>query len=119
LLNIPTKSDLINNPKLGASWEGFALELVIRHHKAYPEEIYFWGIHNHAELDLLIIKNGKRYGFEFKYAEAPKVTSSMKLAIEFLKLDSLTVIYPGNKNYQLGETVTVCGLQEYLKRNID
>jgi predicted AAA+ superfamily ATPase len=114
LLNIPDKSALMHHPKLGSSWEGFSLELIIRHHKAYSEEVYFWGIHNQAELDLLIIKNGKRYGFEFKYSEAPKITSSMELAMKFLNLHSLTVIYPGGKNYKLSENIKVIGLKNYL-----
>lgn len=114
LLAIPDKPALINNPKLGASWEGFALESIIRHHKAVSGEVYFWGIHNQAELDLLIIKDGKRYGFEFKYTDAPKLTTSMTLAIELLHLNSLTVIYPGNKNYKLAASIEICGLKDYL-----
>lgn len=115
LLGIPDKTALINHPKLGASWEGFALESIIRHHQAYPEEVYFWGIHSQAELDLLIIKNGKKLGFEFKYSDKIQMNTSMKAAIEYLTLDELTVIYPGNKSYQLSEKIKVCGLAEYLE----
>lgn len=115
LLGIPDKTSLMNHPKLGASWEGFALESIIRHHQAYPEEVYFWGIHSQAELDLLIIKNGKKYGFEFKYSDNIQINGSMKAAIEYLKLDELTIIYPGNKNYRLSEKIKACGLTEYLQ----
>src|SRR3990167_2206053 len=117
LLGIHDLHTLQNHPKLGASWEGFALEEIIRAHHAAPEECYFWGIHNQGELDLLIIKNGKRLGFEFKYSDAPKLTPSMQLAQDILKLDQLTVIYPGNSHYHLTTIIKVIGLEKYLKQN--
>ncbi|MDI9635899.1 DUF4143 domain-containing protein, partial [Geitlerinema splendidum] len=95
LLGIRSQEDLFHHPKMGASWEGFALEEIIRFHKADPEDCFFWAIHNQAELDLLIIKEGKKIGFEIKYMDAPKITRSMHTALETLDLDSLTVIYPG------------------------
>lgn len=114
LLGIADLSGLKNHPKLGASWEGFALEEIIRLHHAQPEECYFWGIHSQGELDLLILKNGKRLGFEFKYADAPRLTPSMQLAYDTLHLDKLTVIYPGNTSYKLTDNIEVAGLEKYL-----
>lgn len=114
LLGIKDKDELFVNPKLGASWEGFALEAIIRHHQAKAEETYFWGIHAQAELDLLIIKDGKKLGFEFKFSDAPKLTSSLEIAEELLELDKLTIIYPGRTAYSLSKKVKVIGLQEYL-----
>lgn len=113
LLGIHDQSALKNHPKLGASWEGFALEEIIRIHQATPEECYFWGIHNQGELDLLIIKNGKRLGFEFKYTDAPRLIPSMQLAHDTLRLDKLTVIYPGTTRYHLTKTIEVVGLEKY------
>lgn len=114
LLGISNKGDLLLHPKLGASWEGFALEEIIRFHKAEPEDCYFWSTLQGAELDLLILKNGKRLGFEFKYGSAPKLTKSMRVAYEDLELDSLVIIYPGDVKYQLAENIFVIGLEEYL-----
>lgn len=116
LIGITTQTSLRNNPKLGASWEGIALEEVIRFHAATPQEVYFWGVHNQAELDLLIIKNGKRLGFEFKYSDAPKLTNSMQSAFEYLNLDELVVIYPGKVQYNLTKKIYVIGLDEYIRR---
>ncbi len=115
LLGIHDLHALQNHPKLGASWEGFALEEIIRVHHAEPEECYFWGIHSQGELDLLILKNAKRLGFEFKYSDAPRLTSSMQLAQDTLRLDKLTVIYPGNSCYRLTTAIEVVGLENYLK----
>lgn len=105
LSGIRTQADLLTNPKLGASWKGFAVEEVIR--KEAPDEVYFWGTHSGAELDLLLIKDGKRYGVEIKRADAPKLTASMKTAIRDLKLDRFTILYPGTQTYSLTDDVVV------------
>lgn len=114
LLGIETKAELMRHPKLGASWEGFALEEIIRHHNASREECYFWGVHNAAELDLLIHKGGKRIGFEFKYSDTAKLTNSMKTSLETLNLDELNVITPKGKTYKLAKKINVYGLRDYL-----
>lgn len=107
LIGIDDKRALLRHPKLGASWEGFALEEVIRQLNAQPEECFYWGIHNQAELDLLIYRGKKRLGFEFKYRDAPEKTKSMEVAMQTLKLDSLTIYYPGKKAYPLDKNITV------------
>jgi hypothetical protein len=114
LLGANDNKSLLTNPKLGSSWEGFALEEVIRYHKADDFDCYFWATHNQAELDLLIFKNNKRYGFEFKFTDSPKITKSMKIAMNDLKLDKLTLIYPGNKSFILEKNIEACGLETYL-----
>ncbi len=111
LLDINSEKKLYENPKLGSFWEGFALEEVIRTVQATQEECYFWATHADAELDLLIMKNGKRMGFEFKYVDAPKITKSMRIAQNDLKLDSLVVVYPGKEVFPLDEGIMACGLE--------
>lgn len=110
LVGISEKEQLDTNPKLGAYWEGFALEEVIATFGARAEECYFWALHTQAELDLFIIKNGKRIGFEFKYTDAPRLTKSMHTAMADLKLDHLAVIYPGSLMFPLAENITAYGL---------
>ncbi len=102
--------DLQNDPRLGSLWEGFALEEVIRVLGARPEECYFWATQSEAELDLFILKNGKRLGFEFKYTDSPKTTKSMHIALEDLKLDHLAVFYPGKDIFPLTKNITAYGL---------
>ncbi len=114
LLGIENLSELRTHPKLGASWEGFAMEEVIRTLKVDEQDCYFWATHQQAELDLLIFDHSKKRGFEFKYSDAPKLTKSMRIALEDLKLDTLTVIYPGTTCYPLAENVKVVGLQSLL-----
>ena len=104
LLGIETIDDLRSHPKLGASWEGFALEQVAR--SIHPEcDAYFWSTYSGAELDLLVIRKGKKIGYEFKCCDAPTLTKSMKSAADCLKLDSLQVVYPVGKRYPLAHGV--------------
>jgi uncharacterized protein len=111
LLGIRDVTQLQTYPQLGSFWEGFALEEIIRILAAAPEECYFWSTHGEAELDLFIIKEGKRIGFEFKYTDVPKTTKSMHTALADLQLDHLAVIYPGIHHFPLTPSITAYGLE--------
>ena len=108
LLGIATERDLIGHPKLGSSWEGYVIEEVLK--LTEPGEAYFWATHTGAELDLLLLKDGRRYGVEVKRLDAPRLTPSMRIALADLQLDHLTVIYPGSRTYPLAERVRVVPL---------
>jgi hypothetical protein len=105
LLQLRSLEDLQSHPKLGASWEGFALEQVIG--MLETRDAYFWATHAGAELDLLVTLRGKRYGFEFKYADAPGESRSMYSALHDLSLEHLWVIYPGHQEYTLNDKISV------------
>lgn len=109
-MGIVDYEQLITHPKLGASWEGFALEEVIRQISPDPDDCYFWATPGGAELDLLILKNGRRLGFEFKYSTTPKVTKSMQIALSDLKLDQLIIVIPGKESFMLTPQIKVLGL---------
>lgn len=115
-LDIETQRDLQRHPKLGASWEGFALEQILQFHQTDNDHCYFWATHSGAELDLFIVKGQQRLGFEFKYSDAPTLSKSMHIAIQDLELTQLTVIYPGTKTYLLAENIKVISLQEYCNQ---
>lgn len=117
LLGIKNKQNLLISHKLGAIWEGYALEEVVKYLKLNLEDVYFWSTQAEAELDLFVFKDGKKIGFEFKYLDAPKTTKSMHIVINDLKLDKLFVIYPGEINYHLTENIFVCGLESFVKNN--
>jgi len=113
LLQLPTWENLESHPKLGASWEGFALEQILTW--TGDRNAYFWATHGGAELDLLLIQHGKRWGVEFKYGDAPAVTKSMRIAMEDLKLERLWVIHPGEESYSLQDRIDCVALGD-LKR---
>jgi hypothetical protein len=110
LLGIDGMAAAVVHPKLGASWEGFALEQVVRMSRAAEEEVFFWGVHNQAVLDLLVVRRGRREGYEVKFTDAPAVTASQRMAREVLRLDSLTIVVPGTAAYPLADGVEVRGL---------
>ena len=117
LLGIKDLKQLTSYPRLGAFWEGFALEEVLRKYRASQEECFFWATQSGAELDLLLHKNAKRIGFEFKYSDSPKLTPSMRIAQTDLKLDHLYVIYPGEGQFPMAEQVTACGLKTFINQS--
>ncbi len=110
LLSIGNRKDLEHHPKVGASWEGYALEEVLK--AIEPDEAYFWATHQGAELDLLLFKHGRRVGIECKRMDAPTFTPSMRIALQDLKLDRLLVVYPGDHRYSLSDKVEVVPLVE-------
>jgi len=110
LLSLETKKDILSHPKLGASWEGSALEEIIRSFGLREDEVFFWGVHTGAELDFVFQKKGNLYGVEVKYTQAPSLTPSMRFALRELSLKHLWVVYPGKEEYPLSRSVTVVPL---------
>jgi uncharacterized protein len=110
LLGIGELLELRTHPRYGASWEGFALEQTLIAHG--QRDAYFYGTQRGAELDLFLLRRGRRYGFEFKCGDAPGTTKSMHIAIEDLKLEHLWVVYPGTLRYPLAEKITALPLGE-------
>jgi predicted AAA+ superfamily ATPase len=108
LLQMGVLSELQSHPKLGASWEGFAIEQIIR--LLDTRDAYFWATHGGAELDLVVHAGGKRYGFELKYSDAPGTTRSMQVAVHDLALAHLWIIYPGGHEYALDEKISALPL---------
>ncbi len=113
MLGIREERDLWLHPKSGASWEGYVIEEIIK--AVDPDEVYFWATHAGAELDLLLFVEGRRVGIECKRVDAPRLTPSMRIALEDLGLDHLIVFYPGARPYPLADRVMALPLA-YLAR---
>ncbi|MHA7877944.1 MAG: ATP-binding protein [Bacteroidota bacterium] len=104
------------HPKAGASWEGFALEEVIFSTSIYADDCYYWRTQTGVELDLMVFQGGKRIGYEFKYSEAPKITSAMHIAMKDLSLDELNIVIPvGTEVYSLDSNIHVRGLSTFAQ----
>jgi predicted AAA+ superfamily ATPase len=110
LLELQSMDDLLGHPKLGASWEGFALEQVLG--ILGQDNAHFWATHAGAELDLMVTIRGRRYGIEFKVGDAPGPTRSMRIALSDLGLEHLWVLYPGPEAYELDERLSVLPLTD-------
>jgi len=106
LLDIgPGMEALLGHPRVGASWEGFALHQIVRWLDADWQDCHHWRLHTGAELDLLVIRDGRRLGFEIKRSDAPRLTPSMRSALEVLRLDRLIVVHAGREAWPLAEGV--------------
>lgn len=110
LMNIDDYDQLIAHPKLGASFEGFALECLCKKLGKNDNEYYFYGVHAGSELDLFWQQKGKNWGAEFKYADAPRITRSMTTVIKDLDIEHLWVVYPGKEIYRLSDKITAMPL---------
>jgi predicted AAA+ superfamily ATPase len=112
LLGIHSEDELLTNPKLGASWEGFVLEQLMM--QCPRTEVYFWGTYSGAEVDLLLRKGRGFIGIEVKRNEAPSVTPSMRSVVETLHLQELWVVYPGVESFALTERIMCHSLASAL-----
>jgi hypothetical protein len=109
LLGIRSDQELFSHPKCGSSWEGYVIEETIK--TINPDEAYFWGTHNGAEIDLVMVKGGRMLGVECKRIDAPRLTPSMRIALENLNLERIAVVYPGARRYALAENVHAVPLE--------
>jgi predicted AAA+ superfamily ATPase len=112
LLDVRSYEDLHSHPRLGASWEGFALEQIVQHLGLREQEVFFWGVHTGGELDVVFQRHGRLCGVELKFQDAPRMTPSMHSALEELKLAHVWVVYPGQESYSLAKNVRVIPLTE-------
>jgi uncharacterized protein len=114
LLGLGRRAELDSHPKVGASWEGFVVEQALT--LAGERNAYYWATQSGAELDLLLMIGGRRYGVEVKLADAPRLTKSMTIAMQDLRLAELFVIYPRGEEYAVGRHATALGLPAFLER---
>jgi predicted AAA+ superfamily ATPase len=118
ILNLREHEDLLGHPKAGASWEGFAIRQIVRRLAADERECFFWALHSGGELDLLVLRGRVRRGFEIKLTQSPRVTVSMRNAMEALQLDSLDVVHAGPETYPMSERVRALSLLN-LERDLE
>ena len=103
LLGIGTEKELLSHPKVGASWEGFVIEEVLA--LVQPDEAYFWATHQGAEIDLVLRSRGRLLGIECKRTDVPRITPSIRIALENLGLERIAIVYPGRKRFRITPSV--------------
>jgi predicted AAA+ superfamily ATPase len=116
LLGLGSAREIETHPKVGASWEGFALDVVISRVTARPEECFFWATHGGAELDLLVIRGNRRLAFEFKRTTAPTVTRSMRAALQSLGLEEIVVVHAGSRSFSLDRKIRAIPLERIFEQ---
>lgn len=115
LLGVESHDALQFHPKIGPSWEGFAIEMIIRKYSGDQHgQCYFWSAHGGAELDLMILSGSRRIAFEIKYTDTPRITRSLRTAQEDLKIDDAFVVYPGKERFLLDRDIEAAGLETLI-----
>lgn len=112
------RESLLGHPRVGASWEGFALHQIVRALAADWRDCHHWRLHTGAELDLLVTRGQRRLGFEIKRTDAPRLTPSMRSALDVLRLEKLYVVHAGADAWPMDEHITalpLTGLFEHLR----
>lgn len=104
LLRISDLQSLRNHDRCGASWEGFAMEQVLRLLRK-ENDSFFWRTHAGAEIDLIVPFAKGPVGFEFKVSSSPSVSRGIYETIDELGLRKAFVIYPGENEFALAENV--------------
>jgi predicted AAA+ superfamily ATPase len=114
LLGLDDKAGVEAHPKLGASWEGFVISQVAALLDVRPHECFFWATHAGAELDLLVVRGRKRWGFEVKRTSAPALTPSMRTALSDLKLQRLIIVHAGEHSFDMAKNVRAIAISHLL-----
>ena len=105
LLGLTDREEVVSHPKVGASWEGFVIQQIIHLLAVHPEQCFHWSTHSGAELDLMVAAGNRRYGFEIKRSEAPRLTPSMRSALATLGLERLDVVHAGTDRYRMAPKI--------------
>ena len=105
LLGLTDREEVVSHPKVGASWEGFVIQQIIHLLAVHPEQCFHWSTHSGAELDLMVAAGNRRYGFEIKRSEAPRLTPSMRSALATLGLERLDVVHAGTDRYRMASKI--------------
>jgi predicted AAA+ superfamily ATPase len=116
LLGLEDGDALRFHPKIGPSWEGFAIEMIIRKYGCDEGQCYFWSAYGRAELDLMLLSGSRRIGFEIKHTDRPGATRSLQIAREDLKIDEAFVVYPGKARFPLGQGIEAVGLETLIDK---
>lgn len=114
-LGLPTLAALERHPKVGASWEGFVLENLIHGLGLQANQCFYWRTHTGAEIDLVVHKGGKLFGFEINRSSAPRLTPSMRNAMTDLGLSRIDVIHAGSECYPLARRVRAVSLDAVIR----
>ncbi len=105
LLDLPDLDALESHPILGASWEGFMITQLIEILEVRRSQRFFWATHSGAELDLLVVRGRERIGVEIKRTSTPRITRSLRSAMDTLGLDRTYVVHAGEQSFPLAEDV--------------
>jgi len=118
LLRISDMEQLRGNLAVGASWEGYVIEQIIREAPEFSD-FYFYRTQNGAEIDLVMITpKGKMAAMEIKFSVAPNISKGFFQSLDDLKPQYKYVITPGGESFTRNDGLRVCSLKEFLEKEL-
>lgn len=113
LIGMGSEKALLSHPKVGASWEGFVIDQVLATEP--HDEAFFWATHQGAEIDLILRRGERLLGIECKRTDAPRVTASVRIALEDLGLERVAIVHPGPRGFPLADRVDAVALESLAR----
>jgi uncharacterized protein len=118
LLRIPDYEALLGNPAVGASWEGFVIEQIIREAPEFSE-FYYYRTQNGAEIDLLMFTpSGKKVSIEVKFSSAPAISKGFYESNQDIQPDFKFVITPSGETLRRSDGLCICSLGDFLREEL-
>lgn len=117
LLSIDNFNSLLGNPIFGSSWEGIVIENVIINMPSW--DYFFYRTASGDEIDLILKKGNQIIAIECKASDAPKVTKGFYRSLEVIKPNKTFIIAPTNDSYQIATSITVIGLENFIKLKLN
>ena len=111
LLRLDDAEDVLGHPIAGASWEGFAVETLLR---AAPERTRasFYRTATGVEIDLVLELPGNRiWAVEIKRGLAPAVSRGFRVALADVNPQRAFLVHGGEDRYPKGEGMEAIGLR--------
>ena len=116
LLGINSYDELLSNPVLGKSWEGFAIENIL---SVLPGRagIYFYRTAAGAEVDLVIkMSSSEIWAIEIKHGVAPKIGKHYSQTCDDVGATHKYILYGGDDEFPVGDDVKIISLSGLMER---
>jgi predicted AAA+ superfamily ATPase len=118
LLRVFDMENLRGNPAVGASWEGYVIEQIIRESPEFTD-FFYYRTQNGAEVDLLLVTpSGKKICLKIKFSVAPTISKGFFQSIADLQPERSYVITPGGERFERGNGLVVCPLSNFLETEL-
>ncbi len=118
LLRVFDMETLRGNPAIGASWEGYVIEQIIREAPEFSD-FFHYRTHQGAEVDLLMITpNGKKICIEIKFSTSPVISKGFHQSITDIQSDLNFVITPSGERFDRSDGVRICPLDLFLEKEL-
>jgi len=114
LLRIENEKDLLSNPNVGASWEGYVISQIL-YAKETRLDMYYYRTQVGAECDLVLVRGHViKACVEIKLSNAPTATKGFYQSVADLKSKHNFIVCPADIDYVTKDGVRIVGLKKFI-----